>query len=113
MLGFQKSITLAEKRLFPLNNTPKRPQSLKKMISCPWRDFTTSQVTDLSVQPRILPPGHLCACMRHPDFMRVTEHGLLPYGLCCERSKMGLPHSVAHRASFLKRERRPVRRLRQ
>ena len=44
MLYFQKSIRLAEKRLFPLNYTPKRPQSLKKTDFVPVADFTPNPV---------------------------------------------------------------------
>ena len=40
VLDFQKSILLAEKRLLPLNYTPKRPQSLKKIDFVPVADFT-------------------------------------------------------------------------
>lgn len=44
MLDFQKSIRLAEKRLFPLNYTPKRPQSLKKTDFVPVADFSSQEV---------------------------------------------------------------------
>ena len=40
---YQKPIWLAEKRLFPLNYTPKRPQSLKKTDFVPVADFTSQQ----------------------------------------------------------------------
>ena len=44
MLDFEKSIRLAEKRLFPLNYTPKRPQSLKKTDFVPVADFSSQEV---------------------------------------------------------------------
>ena len=44
VLDFQKSIRLAEKRLFPLNYTPKRPQSLKKTDFVPVADFSSQEV---------------------------------------------------------------------
>ena len=46
---YQKSIRLAEKRLFPLNYTPKRSQSLKKTDFVPVADFTPNPVERESV----------------------------------------------------------------
>ena len=49
-----KSIRLAEKRLFPLNYTPKRPQSLKKIDFVPVADY---RVPDFSSQEVAWPQG--------------------------------------------------------
>ena len=47
MLGHHKSIGLAEKRLFPLNYTPKRSQSLKTIDFVPVADFSSQEVIKL------------------------------------------------------------------
>ena len=44
MLYHHQSIGLAEKRLFPLNYTPKRSQSLKTIDFVPVADFTPNPV---------------------------------------------------------------------
>ena len=45
VLGHHQSIRLAEKRLFPLNYTPKRSQSLKKTDFVPVADFSSQEVS--------------------------------------------------------------------
>ena len=52
MLDHHQSIGLAEKRLFPLNYTPKRSQSLKTIDFVPVADFTPNPVRDAAgLQP--------------------------------------------------------------
>ena len=53
MCYHHQSIQLAEKRLFPLNYTPKRPQSLKKIDFVPVADFSSQEVPPLPWIPSL------------------------------------------------------------
>ena len=70
MLYHHQSIGLAEKRLFPLNFTPKRSQSLKTIDFVPVADFTPNPVSRKSYVTR----AFVLSSQAHLTILYWTKH---------------------------------------